>query len=57
MDVTQLIQAISTVGFPICACGALFWYMVKESRANRDIIQKNTEVMQEMILLFRKEVE
>lgn len=47
MDVNSFIQAISTLGFPICMCAALFWYMIKqneqheqESKEMRDAINK-----------------
>lgn len=47
MDVNFFIQAISTLGFPICMCAALFWYMIKqneqheqESKEMRDAINK-----------------
>lgn len=32
-DVTTI---ISTLGFPICMCGALFWYMVKQNSQHED---------------------
>lgn len=31
-DVTTL---ISSVGFPICMCGAMFWYMIKEGESHK----------------------
>lgn len=31
-DATTL---ISSVGFPICMCGAMFWYMIKENEAHK----------------------
>ena len=47
MDVNFFIQAISTLGFTICMCAALFWYMIKqneqheqESKEMRDAINK-----------------
>lgn len=47
MDVNFFIQAVSTLGFPICMCAALFWYMIKqneqheqESKEMRDAINK-----------------
>lgn len=47
MDVNSFIQVISTLGFPICMCAALFWYMIKqneqheqESKEMRDAINK-----------------
>lgn len=43
----EILQAISTVGFPIVMCGALLWYMVKQDERNheesavmKDAIQK-----------------
>lgn len=60
--VDQIGQIISSYGFPIVACGALFWYIVKEQRETRDvldqlksIIQSNTET-QKLILEFIKGV-
>ena len=40
-----IISAISTVGFPIVMCGALFWYIQKENAANRDKIDKLSDVL------------
>lgn len=60
--VDQIGQIIGSYGFPIVACGALFWYIVKEQRETRavldqlkSIIQSNTET-QRMILEFVKGV-
>ena len=60
--VDQIGQIISSYGFPIVACGALFWYIVKEQRETRavldqlkSIIQSNTET-QRLILEFVKGV-
>lgn len=62
MDIAVIGQFIGSYGFPIVACGALFWYIVKEQKETRDvlaelksIIQNNTET-QKMILDFVKEV-
>ena len=62
MDITTIGQLIGSYGFPIVACGALFWYIVKEQRETRavldelkSIIQNNTET-QKMILDLAKEV-
>jgi formate hydrogenlyase subunit 3/multisubunit Na+/H+ antiporter MnhD subunit len=53
---SSIISAISTVGFPIVACGALFWYIQKENTSNRDKIDKlsdtinaNTAVMDKLL--------
>ena len=56
MDASQIVQLISTVGFPIVCCGYLFWYVLKrdtdekerqensyeESRALRETLENNT---------------
>lgn len=31
MTANDIITIISSLGFPICMCGALFWYMVKQN--------------------------
>ena len=36
MTVQDLITLITTVGFPIVCCGALFWYMIQQSRLHSD---------------------
>jgi hypothetical protein len=58
----SIISAISTVGFPIVACGALFWYIQKENASNRDKIDKlsdtinaNTAVMGKLLERLDKE--
>lgn len=45
MTAQDIITAISTLGFPICMCAALFWYMIdqnkrhsEESSAMKDVI-------------------
>lgn len=59
MDVNVIMQAISTVGFPICACGALFWLVNKMSEQHRqevgslrDVLDRNTAALIELKTLF-----
>lgn len=33
--VQEIVTAISTVGFPIVMCGALFWYMIKQNEMHQ----------------------
>lgn len=33
--VQEIVAAISTVGFPIVMCGALFWYMIKQNEMHQ----------------------
>lgn len=55
MDVTSFTQMISTVGFPIACCIAIFWYMNKESENHKvevnglkDALNANTVVLTEL---------
>lgn len=47
MDANSIITIVSTLGFPVVMCGALFWYMIKqneqhstESREMRDAVNE-----------------
>lgn len=60
MDYEMLMQAITTVGFPIVVCGALFWYIYKkdeqhriEVEALRQTITENTNIIHEVKELIR----
>ena len=60
MDINVILQAISTVGFPICACGALFWMVNRqdeqhrnEVNALRDVLEQNTQAIIELRDLVR----
>lgn len=36
MTVQDLMTLITTVGFPIVCCGALFWYMVQQNKLHSE---------------------
>lgn len=40
MDASAITTIISTLGFPIACCIALFWYMTKESERHKDETDK-----------------
>lgn len=42
MDVQAIIGAIGTVGFPIVACGALFWMINKSVKELTAAVNNNT---------------
>lgn len=55
MDINIVLQAISTVGFPIVCCGALFWKMNKDNERHkqemetlRTAIENNTAALIEL---------
>lgn len=45
MDVNTLIQLVSSLGFPIVCCGALFWKMVKTDEQHKEQMDKITEAI------------
>ena len=49
MDITEITQLISSVGFPIVACMAMFYMNNKTLTELKDTIQNNTTVI-ELIL-------
>lgn len=55
MEMNIILQAISTVGFPICACGALFWMVNKQDEQHRhevdqlrQVLEANTQALTEL---------
>lgn len=60
MDANTIIQIVSSLGFPIVMCGALFWYMVKQRESHKeetdhlkDTINENTKVLAELTTLIK----
>lgn len=60
MDYELIINAISTLGFPIVVCAALFWYVNKQNEnhkeeitALRTTIQENTTILHELKELIK----
>ena len=47
MDVNAIIQAITTLGFPIVACSALFWYVNKQEERRKDEVEGLKEALNE----------
>lgn len=45
MDVNTLIQLIGSLGFPIVACGALFWRTVKSDEQHVEEMNKMSEAL------------
>ena len=49
MDVQAILNAISTVGFPIVACCGLFWFCNKLIDRITTVITDNTEAINKLI--------
>ena len=54
MDVNAVTTAISTLGFPIVMCGAMFWYMLKEKDAHKEEMNSVTEALNNNTLILQK---
>lgn len=45
MDVNLLIQLVGSLGFPIVACSALFWNMVKSDEQHKEEMNKMSKAL------------
>lgn len=54
MDMTAVTQAVSTLGFPIVMCGAMFWYMVKEKDSHKEEMNSVTEALNNNTIMLQK---
>lgn len=45
MDANTIIQLVGSLGFPIVACGALFWRMVKSDEQHKAEMDKLSEAL------------
>lgn len=50
MDINAITQLITTVGFPIAACIALFWQNLKMN----ETIDRNTEALIELTTIIKE---
>lgn len=57
MDANSLQSLITTVGFPIVCCGALFWYMIRESKSHKEETDKLSEALNNNTLVMTKLIE
>ena len=64
MDANSIITLVSTLGFPVVMCGALFWYMIRqneqhstESREMRDAINELKLAIVELTDRLRGEID
>jgi uncharacterized membrane protein len=54
MDANSLIQLVGSLGFPIVACGAVCWYVVKIQAQNNDTIAKLGEALNNNTIALTK---
>lgn len=60
MDTAHIIDLVSSLGFPIVMCAALFYYMVNQRKAHsaeldnlRTTLEENTKVLTELSTLIK----
>lgn len=54
MDVNALTQLIGSLGFPIVACGALFWLQIKTTKDHKEETDKMTSAINNNTLALTK---
>lgn len=54
MDVNAITQIISSVGFPIVACGGLFWYLTKQDERHKEETDKLKQSIDNNTLIITK---
>lgn len=54
MDVGAIIQIVGSLGFPIAACVAVFWYLMKESENHKEEMNKLSEALQNNTIALTK---
>lgn len=54
MDVQVILQAISTVGFPIVCTAAMFWKLNKQDTDHKEEVRTMTEAVNNNTLALQK---
>lgn len=49
MDINSIATIISMLGFPICMCGALCFYIYKVQTKLQEIITENTKMLEKLV--------
>lgn len=57
MEFNEIISAICTVGFPIVAYGALFWYVLRKDTEHKTEVEKMTEAINNNTIALTKLIE
>ena len=57
MDANAVIQLVSTLGFPIVMCAALFWWVTKTDASHKAEIDKMSEALNNNTLALTRLIE
>ena len=52
MEIDAIVSAVSTVGFPIVCCAAIFWYLYQEQKSHKEEMNAVTRALQENTLVL-----
>lgn len=52
---TEIVQAVSTCGFPIVMCFCLLYYIISRSDKTTTALEQNTLALQSIQVLLQKE--
>lgn len=53
-NIDIVLNAITTVGFPIVMCGILLWYIYKSQKSHKEEVTKLTEAIQNNTVVMQK---
>ena len=54
MDANAIVQIISNLGFPIAMCGALFWYINKQTELHKEEMHELKQSIDNNTLVITK---
>ena len=54
MEIQTIMEAISTVGFPIAMCIGLLWYIKSQAESRREETNQFTEALNKNTLVLQK---
>ena len=53
MELQTVTSLIGSLGFPIAACCFMAWYQVTTMKEFREAMSKNTDALQELIMMIK----
>lgn len=57
MDFNSIVQAISTVGFPIAMCCGLCWYALNQNKEHKEEMNKMVEAVNNNTIVLKQVLE
>ena len=57
MNVQEITTLITTVGFPIVCCGAMFWNMIQVNRQHKEEMDKMSDAINNNTIALQKLVD